>query len=131
MEVFYMKAATVSIQYQPGDFYISQGHKGYEKKHRNKAGRTVNPIGFGWAAECKPSRIVVGVEVNSKYAEVYADRYFKDSWGRLTAGRVEAIMDSLPDELSVTENETHAGSIYYTIDENCMDKWLKAAKALL
>lgn len=79
----------------------------------------------------KPSRIVVGVEVNSKYAEVYADRYFKDSWGRLTAGRVEAIMDSLPDELSVTENETHAGSIYYTIDENCMDKWLKAAKALL
>lgn len=91
----------------------------------------MNPIGFGWAAECKPSRIVVGVEVNSKYAEVYADRYFKDSWGRLTAGRVEAIMDSLPDELSVTENETHAGSIYYTIDENCMDKWLKAAKALL
>ena len=84
-----MKAATVSIQYQPGDFYMSHGHKGYEKKHRNKAGRTVNPIGFGWAAECKPSRIVVGVEVNSKYAEVYADRYFKDSWGDLRQGELK------------------------------------------
>ena len=40
-----MKATTMYINYEPGEFYITQGHKGYEKRHQNKAGRYVNPTG--------------------------------------------------------------------------------------
>lgn len=80
-----MNVKMLSITYDPGEFYIFQGNKVYERKHRNRAGHIVNPTGFGWATEGRPSRIAVGLEINGKYEETWIDHFFKDNWGRLTA----------------------------------------------
>lgn len=122
-----MKAKTKSIFYEPGEFFRSNGHKGYERRHKN-AGRYVNPTGFGWATESKPSRISLGVEINGQYEEVLVDHYFKDNWGRMTAGRVQAIKDTLPDEVEIIENQSYSGATYYTVADETMDNWLAAAK---
>jgi hypothetical protein len=123
-----MNAKTVSINYEPGEFYMTQGHKGYERRHRNKSGHLVTPTGFGWGSVSKPSRITVGIEVKDKYAEVYVDYFFKRNWGKLTAGRVQAIKDTMPDEIKVNKNKTVSGGTYYTVAEESMDSWLEAAK---
>ena len=123
-----MKAKTISISYEPGEFYMTQGHKGYERKHHNKLGQMVTPTGFGWGTVSKPSRITVDVDVNGKCKEVFVDRFFKENWGKLTAGRVQAIKDTVPEELSVIKNKTYSGGTYYTVEETDMHKWLSAAK---
>lgn len=123
-----MKAKTISVNYEPGEFYITQGHKGYERKHRNKLGQTVTPTGFGWGTVSKSSRITVDVNVNGKCREVFVDHFFKDNWGKLTAGRVQAIKETVPDELSLIENTTYSGGTYYTVKEEDMYEWLVAAK---
>lgn len=123
----FMRAKTTSISYEPGEFLRSNGHKGYERKHK-KFGRTVTPTGYGWATESKPSKITVGVEVNGHHKDVWVDRYFKDNWGRMTAGRVQAIQETLPNELELIENQTYAGKVYYTVADESLDSWLVAAK---
>lgn len=125
-----MNAKTISITYEPGEYYRTQGHRRGERKHRNKAGRIVNPTGFGWATESKPSRITVGIDVKGKYEEVWVDYFFKNNWGRLTARRVQKIKDTMPDELKVSKHETYSGSAYYTVDEDSMWDWLESAKTM-
>lgn len=123
-----MKAETLSICCEPGEYYKTQGHKNSEKVHY-KGGRYVNPTGFGWATEGSPSRITVGLNVKGTYANIWVDQFFKDNWGRLTAGRVEAVKATLPDELYIIKNESCSGDIYYTSDEDSMRTWLKDAMA--
>lgn len=129
MEALFMKAKTISVTYEPGEYNLTQGHKGYEKK-RYKNNRYINPTGFGWATEYKPSRIIVGVDVKGLYAEVWVDRFFKDNWGKLTTKRVKAIKATLPDKIKVHECETYYGSTYYVADEKSLEDWLKAARAV-
>ncbi|HEY9059189.1 MAG TPA: hypothetical protein VIO64_01615 [Pseudobacteroides sp.] len=124
-----MEAKIISFYYETGEYAVTQGHKGYEKKH-NKSGKYINPKGFGWATEYKPSRITLGIVVNGVYAEVWVDRFFKDNWGRLTAGRVNAIKNTLPKEVNVIENIGLSGEIYYTIDDESLEKWLAAANKI-
>lgn len=123
-----MKAETKYVVYEPGEYYLTQGHKGYERKHRNKKGQYVTPTGFGWGTVSKPSKITVGIEVSGKRETVLVDRYFKNNWGRMTAGRVRAIQETLPNELELVENQTYAGEVYYTVADESMDSWLAAAK---
>ena len=123
-----MKAKTISFTHVPGEYRKTQGHKGYERSHY-KNGRYVNPTGYGWGTESKPSKIIVGVNVDGAYTEIWVDHYFKNMWGKLTAGRVEAIRATLPEELEVIMNETSSGRIYYMVDEACLEKWLSAAMA--
>jgi len=125
-----MKVQTIYVSYEPGEYYRTQGHKGYEGKRKNKYGRYVTPTGYGWATECKPSRIMVGLEVEGKCHEVNVAGYFKEEWGRLTAGRVEAIKSTVPDELVVIKQESTSGKSYYVVDESLMEEWLCEAKAL-
>ena len=46
----------------------------------------------------------------------------------MTAGRVRAIQETLPNELELVENQTYAGEVYYTVADESMDSWLAAAK---
>lgn len=124
-----MKADTKFISYVPGEYCITQGHKGSERKHKNQNGQYITPTGFGWGTVSKPSRITVGVNVNGKNTTVLVDRYFKDNWGRLTAGRVRAIKETLPGELELIENQTYSGDIYYAAADESMASWLASAKA--
>lgn len=40
-----MKAKTISVTYEPGEYNLTQGHKGYEKK-RYKNNRYINRQGL-------------------------------------------------------------------------------------
>lgn len=77
-EAFFMKADTRFISYVPGEYYLTQGHKGDERKHKNKRGQYITPTGFGWGTVSKPSKIILGVNVDGKNVTVFVDRYFKD-----------------------------------------------------
>lgn len=122
-----MKAKTTGIRYEQGNYCLTQKHKAGERSHY-KNGRYVNPTGFGWGTEYTPSRLIVGIIVNGHYNEVWVDRFFKDYWGKMTQGRVAAILKTLPAELSVEKNETIRGAIYYTVKEKSLMKWLEDAK---
>lgn len=116
-----------SIHYEAGEFAISQGHKCGERGHYTKSGHYVNPIGFGNATVCKSSKLVLEVDVDGDRYDVWVDRFFKDNWGRLTAGRRYAIEKTAPDIVSLDEHTTYSGNIYYTICEPDMITWLHRA----
>ena len=121
-----MEARISSFHYETGEYARTRGHNEYERNHY-KSGRYINPTGFGWATEYKPSRITLGIVVNGVHSEVWVDRFFKDNWGRLTARRLNAIRHTLPEEVNVIENIGLFGDTYYTIDDESLKKWLKAA----
>jgi len=68
------------------------------------------------------------VAIDDQTEDIWVDRYFRDHWGRLTQGRIEAIEDTLLDELVVTEQHSYSGNTNYTVDNDCMASRLSAAK---
>lgn len=114
------------FKYDKGEFDLTQGHSSYARSGY-KNGRYVNQRGYGWASECKPSRITLKVEVDGELFDVWVDRYFKDNWGRLTAGRLDAIQRTTPREIELVGNVSNNGTFYYTVTDSCMDSWLKNA----
>lgn len=122
-----MIAKIHSFNYEAGEYTKTQGHKGYERTHYRN-GKHINPTGFGWASEYRPSRITIGICVDGAYAEVWIDRFFKDSWGRLTEKRLTAIRETMPEEVNVVKNEGVSGKVYYTVTEESLESWLDAAK---
>lgn len=121
---------TNSIKYIPGEYANTNGHKGNEYGHYNKmTGAYVTQKGYGWTSEWKPSKIIVSIDTEDGYFEVWVDKYFREHWGRLTAKRVQAIMDSLPEVITVNEQIARSGSVYYTVDDSSLSDWLARAKA--
>jgi hypothetical protein len=124
-----MVTGTVNnIRYEAGEFAVTQGHKCGERGHYTKSGHYVNPIGFGNATICKASKLILDVEVSGRSYDVWVDRFFKDNWGRVTAGRRYAIEESAPDTVLLNENTTCSGDVYYTVCETDMSRWLQRAK---
>lgn len=121
---------TKSVRYIPGEYAYTNGHKGNECDHyNNSTGAYVSQKGYGWASEWKPSKIIVIIDAGDGYSEVWVDKYFRENWGRLTAKRVDAIMNTLPETVVVNEQTARSGAIYYTVDETSLSNWLKRAKA--
>ena len=121
------KFKTVSMQFIPGEYYKTQGHKAWEKNHYNKSGRFVSHDGFGWATESKPSQLLLYVENEKKLAAVRVDPYFKDVVGRMTKNRVSKIMDAMPDEVQVEKRVSYYGNEYMAVKDSDMDAWRKVA----
>lgn len=121
------KFKTVSMQFIPGEYYKTQGHKAGEKNHYNKSGRFVSHDGFGWATESKPSQLLLYVENEKKLAAVRVDPYFKDVVGRMTENRVSKIMDAIPDEVHVEKRVSYYGNEYMAVKDSDMDAWRKVA----
>ena len=121
------KYNTVSIQYIPGEYYITQGHKGYERNHYNKYGRYVNQRGFGWASESKPSELLLYIESEEGRLAVRVDPYFKENVGRMTQNRIERIIAAMPDEVNVEKRTSDYGNDYLAVNENDLNEWRKAA----
>ena len=119
----------LDITYDKGEFALTQGHKSFAGSGY-KNGRYISQRGYGWASECKPSRITIKVDVDGEIYDVWVDRYFKDAWGRLTAGRVAAIQATVPDIVELEPNVSNYGNVYYTVTDNCMDAWLHSAMAV-
>lgn len=125
-----MITTVLSIKHEPGEFAITNGHKGNERKNY-KNGKYINPTGYGWGTEYKPSRIVITVYANSRIVEVWVDQYFKANLGRLTAKRVTAILESAPKEIELVECVSAAGSVYYSATERSLSEWLKRVEEKL
>lgn len=115
------------IRYEAGEFTITQGHKYGERGHYTKRGHYVHPIGFGNAKEYKSSKLILDVTVEGWSYDVWVDRFFKDNWGKLTAGRRYAIEETIPDTVVLDEHTTYSGTTYYTVCELDMIAWLHRA----
>ncbi len=119
-----------SIRFVPGEYAYTNGHKGHERSHYNKKkGAYVTQRGFGWASEWTPSKITIDISTKSGYFEVWVDKFFRDNWGRLTEGRVQAILDSVPETVFVNKQISRTGYVYYTVDDSSLSDWLERAKA--
>ncbi len=121
------KVKTVDLNYEPGDFCITQKHPYGEKAHRNKRGAYVNPIGFGNATETTSSKFWLTVDTGKGYARVRIDRYFKDRGKKLTPKRREKLEDTMPDKVNISQLVSMYGNSYLVVDDNDMDAWSKAA----
>ncbi len=125
-----MTVSTVGFKYEKGEYALTQGHKERERFHRNSLGRYVCPCGYGWANEYKPSKIIVYIDVDGRREEVWVDHFFKNNWGRITIGRLEAIRNSMPETLEVEVNFSRSNEVYYTAEETSMMGWLTNAKKI-
>lgn len=121
------KFKTVSMQYVPGEYYMTQRHKAGERDHYNKSGRYVQQKGFGWATEYKPSQLLLYLEQGEKSAVVRVDPYFKEAVGKMTQNRVSKIIDTMPDEVHVERRVSYYGNEYLAVKDSDMDAWRKAA----
>ncbi|WP_310602527.1 hypothetical protein, partial [Anaerosporobacter sp.] len=122
---------TITIKYEAGDFYVGQGYKAGARNCYNSNGYYVSPIGFGNATVCKASKLILRVEVDGLFRDVWVDRFFKDNLGRLTEKRRCAIMHTMPDSIVLEENLSRNGELYYTTSENDMNLWLNRVNRLL
>lgn len=120
---------TNSIRYIPGEYAYTNGHKRNERdRYNNSTGAYIRQKGYGWASEWKPSKIIVSVETEDGYFDVWVDKYFRENWGRLTTGRVQAILETLPEKVVVNEQISRQGVVFYTVDESSLAEWLTRAK---
>lgn len=117
------------FKYEKSEYNLTQGHGAYERSGY-RGGRYINQRGFGWASESKPSRITLKIDVDGIIYDVWVDRYFKDNWGRLTAGRVAAIQKTTPKSVELHENFSNYGTCYYTVSDRSMALWLENALAV-
>lgn len=124
-----MKAKCISLRYEAGDYSTGQGISGGgipERSYFNK-GKVHQQQGFGWEKQITPSRLILIVEINGSYHEIWVDRFFKDSVGKVTAKRIEKLDENMPEKIRVNEYEKADGGIYYTVDENDLYKWKENA----
>lgn len=121
------KYNTVSMQYIPGEYYITQGHKGYECNHYTQYGRYVTQRGFGWASESKPSELILYLESEEESLAVRVDSYFKENVGRMTQKRIDRIIAAMPDEVNIEKRTSNFGNDYLAVSEHDLNEWRKAA----
>ncbi|MBO3319848.1 hypothetical protein CYK62_00870 [Clostridium perfringens] len=124
-----MNAKCISLSYKESDFNISQGIKGggvYGKSYYKK-GKIHHEQGFGWEKQITPSRLILTVKIEDSYYEIWVDRFFKDTIGKLTKNRREKLFQSMPEIINVERFEKNNGDVYYIADENDLYKWKDAA----
>lgn len=117
----------VNAIYERGEYTLTQGHKD-STRSGYKNGRYISQRGYGWASECRPSRITLIVNVEGHHHDVWVDRFFKDNWGRLTQNRQNAILNTIPSMVDLEENLGSCDTMYYTVCDSYMYDWLARAK---
>lgn len=121
-----MLANCLSLKYEPGDFYLTQGVKeGTKTTYKN--GYTHSPRGAGWGNNYKPSRLTLILDVDGSRGYSWIDRYFKDNVGRLTDNRLNKIEAAMPNTVEVEEYHRQDGTPYYVVDDKDMEAWVKRA----
>lgn len=118
-------AKCLGLKYEPGDYYISQGHKKGSRIKQN-GDYTCFPQNTGWGKNIKPSRLTLSIGVDGKRYNTWVDKYFKDNVGRLTEKRIDIIETNMPETVEVIECEGSKIGKYYVVSEESMDAWLKA-----
>lgn len=119
-------AKCLQIRYEEGDYYTSQRIKNGSMVKSTGNGYTQYPQGNGWAKNLKGSKLILFIEVDGNVYDTWIDQYFKDNIGKLTEKRREIIERTMPVLVEVDEYERRDGSKYCIVDEESMNKWLKA-----
>lgn len=123
-----IKAKTITLRYEEGERYTSDGipkHKQGKNYFKNRKYIMTDYTGHQYTT--KPSRFILLIEVNEQIVETWIDKYFKDNVGRLTEKRRMAIRDSMPETVLVEQFESRDGKQYYVVDESCLDQWRTTA----
>ena len=123
------KAKVTNYYVQYADLNISNGAKGGSRKYYS--GGHFHKIRNGWDYDYTPLKMVVECELeDGKIIETWVDRFFKNELGRLTTKRKEAIADTLPNTVTLEEQEGLTRS-YYTISEDDLRAWLSRVRKLI
>ncbi|WP_346914305.1 hypothetical protein [Clostridium sp.] len=118
-----MKAKCISLRYEAGDFYLTQGVKqGTKTTYKN--GYIHSSRGSGWGDNYKPSHLVLYLDVDGRRGYSWVDRYFKDNIGKLTENRRNKIQDAMPAMVEVEEYTRQDGVVYYVVSDKDMAAWV-------
>lgn len=120
-----VSAKVVGIQVTPPDSEYHQGYKGGWSGQFYSGGAIHQRNGFGGQRDITPKRITLQVEVGDRVSDVWVDRDFRFALGKLTPKRTQAIIESLPDEVMLYENENRRGERFYCLTETSFNEWLK------
>lgn len=124
-----MKVANcISVYYESGEYQTRQGYKGGGYGNYFSKGRVHQLQGNGWAKTYKPSKLILNVEIEQSYYEIWIDHFFKNHVEKLNENRVNAIKSSMPEIISVHECMSAKGGIYYTADECDLENWKKCSE---
>ena len=80
--------------------------------------------GFGGERVIAPKRIYLTVEVGNMMVDVRVDSDFRYAVGKLTPKRTKAIYASVPEYVSLYENESRQGKKFYCLTESSFSEWL-------
>ena len=115
----------LGIYVTASDSVYRQGIKG-RQSGRSFSGGTVHiRNGYGGCRDITPKRITLVVAVGNQVTEVWIDRDFRFAIGNLSPKRTQAIIDSVPDVVSLYENENRQGQEFYCLTETSFTEWLK------
>lgn len=117
-----MKANCIGIIYEKGDYYTSKGVPDGSKV-KKKGDYIQIPQGYGWAKNLKASKLVLKVEINEGFHDIWIDQYFKNNIGRLTKNRRANIIDSMPSVVEVDELNRQDSSTYYVVKYEELEAW--------
>lgn len=81
--------------------------------------------GFGGQRDIVPKRIYLVVQVENRTVDVRVDSDFRYVLGNLSPKRTQAIIDSVPDEVSLYENVNRKGEQFYCLTEGSFNEWLR------
>lgn len=123
-----MKATVETVSIIPGDYSLTQGHKGGRKTYY-KNGRKIKTNGHGWGISSEPTRIIINCIIGDDSIGIYVDNAFREKgWTKLTMKRVVAIKETCPNQVEVRESETYSKELKYFVSDKSLDSWFEKAK---
>lgn len=113
--------------YEEAEYYLQRGNKyatEYIPAERFHGG--------GWYHTSRSSKLVLKIELaDGKTTEVWVDRFFKDRLGRLTKKRRNALDDTRPHTVSMTQHVSTRGTAYYQVASQELESWLSRVQEIL
>lgn len=123
-----MLATCKDVRYQAGSYECVQSWSAKDPGYLSslkEGGRThVSDRGTGWADVVTPSKLILTVEIENGAHEIWIDRFFKKTVGRLTAKRRDLIRAAMPVTIEVERQVGRQGTEYYSVPEPELAAWL-------
>ena len=102
----------------------SQGFKGNWSGSYCSGGVIHVRNGYGGERVIAPKRIYLTAEVGDLIVDVRVDSDFRYAVGNMTPKRTKAICASVPEYVSLYENESRKGQKFYCLTDACFSEWL-------
>ena len=118
------------ISYKAGKYELVQGVSGI-CSGQVVNGRYYRSRGTGWGERIKTSKLILHATIQGQPHEIWIDRFFKRTVGRLTSKRRDIIARGMPQEIEVEQKEGRRGTTYYHVTEAELRAWLDRISAQL